>query len=380
MGCNFVQHFDGYNCDMVSRFTEPSVIPEAVIAGSHKFGKGNSDVKVFFVNSNSPTKYLPSKICTFFRHLNKIDIFGRSIVEIKSNVFEGCIQTTRVVIRHVTFKTFESNLLSDLINLEVFNVESTLIETIPSHFFQFNKKLLEINMPGNKLKTFLAEIPKTVTSLIFSNNDCIDTFSMHNNTQVVIEEISKKCDGNSTLMPLDIETPTQQRIQILENKVIEYSEKFNDAESEFENKYEATSSNVTALKKELITASENIEALKKGELSKNITDINNNFNKLQKNIKIIHDKSLEINLRVEKSAELKTENEELRSSVSRNQSLIIFMLVLQTILMLYIFAVVGYVKFYMGNPKCVVRNTSNMNHDRNGGLLSEENQYDNNNY
>lgn len=372
LSCNFVQHFDGYNCEMENGFNQTSMVPSS-LRGSHKFGKGDSDVKVFFVNAASPTKYLPLKVCTFFKHMQKFDIFGRSIVELTSNIFEGCTQTKRLIIRHATFKTFNSDLLQNLINLEIFNVESTLIEVVPSNFFKLNNKLLEINMPGNRIKVFKAEIPKSVTTIILSNNICIDTFTRYNNTQAVIDVINKKCKNDTTYVPLPFETPTQQRISILENSVIEYSEKFNDVETEFENKHEATRLNVTELKNQLNKASENIEALKKGELSNTITDINNNFLKLRKNIEKIHDKSLEINLRVEKSSEFKVENEKLRSSVSRSHHLIIFMLVVQAIVMLYIFGVVGYVKFYVSQPKCIIRHTSNMNQD---GLLSEENEED----
>lgn len=371
LSCTFALHFDGYNCEMDSIFTQPSTVPEYLKSGNHRLGRGDSDVKVFFVTATSLTQYLPSKVCTFFKHISKFDIFGKLIVEIKRNVFEGCMQTKKVMLRHVTFKTFDSDLLSDLINLESFNLESTSIDTIPHNFFQFNRKLLELNMAGNRLRFINAEIPKTVSVLILSNNDCIDTSSRRNGIQLVIDEINEKCKDNSTFVALPMETPTQQRIQILENSVIEYFEKFGEVETDFENKQEEVKSKVNALTQQLITASDNLAYINQNELSKNLTDINNTFNKLQKNVQKIHDKSLEINLRVEKSSALRVENEKLRSSVSRSHHLVIIMLAVQTIVMLYIFGVVGYVKFYVGKPRCIVRHTSNITQG-NGGLMDEQ--------
>lgn len=348
--CSFVNHFDGYNCEMVTNFNATSEISKVV--GNHKYGKGDSDVQVFFINAQSNTQYVPSKVCKILKKIIKIDIFGKKIVEINRYIFDDCQRVKKVMIRHVSVSNISSDLLIDLLQLENFNLEYTNVESIPENFFKFNKKLKEVSMPNNKLQTILATLPSNLNTLILSNNPCIDMsfsgFSYRSTISLntVLTEVTQKCK-NGTTTNFGAETPEQMRINILEEKVIGFSEKFMELETKLENEADKVGKSLSDFQREVTASDRKLSTLRDGSLQNTVNDIRTKSQNMKSKIDEFNRKSDEIGKKVEKSAELRAESENLQSNVSRNKKLIIAMLVIQSTIIVYIVSILVYGKFYV---------------------------------
>jgi hypothetical protein len=347
--CNYVSHYDGYNCEMESKYDQRAEV--TAVKGYHKYGKVNSDIQVFFVNAASTTQYIPSKVCSYMKNLNKLDIFGKKIVELKYEAFKGCINVKKLMIRHLDVKTLDAILLSDLIRLESFTLEQTSIEILPANFFQYNNKLKEVNMPNNKLKVIQAKFPATMTTLMLSNNLCIDmsynpmSYRSSGSLNLTINEVDKKCKNASTTG--ETETPEQLRLKDLEDKIIEYSEKFLLLETKIESDVKDVGNTIRSFQFNVTSSEQTLGVMRNSRLTTNIQNAKTNSEAMESTIKTHQTKSNEIRERIKKSEELKTENENLKSSISSNKHLITIMLTFQSLILAYILCVVSYGKFIL---------------------------------
>jgi archaellum component FlaC len=336
---------------MESHFNERANV--TFIGGYHKYGKGDSDVQVFFVNAQSTSRYIPANICDKFKNINKIDIFGKKIVELQKESFSKCLKVKKFMIRHIEVKTFEINLLSTFGRLETFILEQSAIEVIPANFFRYNYKLKDVSMTGNnKLKIIEAEFKTNLTSLVLYNNNCIDlgynrmSYRSVGTLDQVKTEIDKKCK-NGTSSPSEIETPEQLRLTSLEEKIIENFEKFLGFETKIENEISNLHSSLRGVQFSVTSSENNFNRLKNGDLEPSIKDIKDKSILMETKLKTYQNKSEEISEKVKKSQELRDENENLKSSISTNKHLITTMLTFQSIIIAYIFCVVIYGKFHL---------------------------------
>src|SRR5690349_381789 len=52
--------------------------------------KANDDVKEFYLIWETETELVPTKVCNFFKNLERVDIHGKSINRINREVFTNC--------------------------------------------------------------------------------------------------------------------------------------------------------------------------------------------------------------------------------------------------------------------------------------------------
>lgn len=364
LNCDFI-YFDedGYNCKMIDSFNEQKEITE--VAGSHRAGKNLTNVETFYISSQSDTNYMPTNLCTHFPNLKKIDIYAKKLVEVTKDIFDGCSKLEVIYLRNLNFNNFSEDIFCRTPTLTKVMVIDSKIEVLQKDIFKNNEKIFYIKFDNNGLKLADFELSENQKSNInhfsFLNNPCIskayksDDYRSPSLNDVILE-LSTKCRISSvtTLAP-PVESPNEQRIQILETKVEDLEEvrkslvvKIQDGVRDAKEALTNTGMKVEVLQTRLDTFSKYIET----NLTAEIRDVKTNFDKLNSEAVKISSQSVEMSKKVEENLKLKSSNLEIQSNIDHNESLLIATFVLQMITIAFCVVITIYVKFFsISGPK-----------------------------
>jgi Tfp pilus assembly major pilin PilA len=368
--CEFVRHSDGYNCEMKTVFESPREV--TAVSGDHKFGNGDSDVDVLFINDINKSKYVPSNVCRVFPNIYKIDIYGSSLVELKKEMFEGCTNLSKVVIKYVKLSKLDEDLFTKIANLIGVVVGFTHVDTLPKKLFEKNMDSLKIvDLSFNKLKTINTEFPTTLTMLSVMNNECIDNHfdsrstSRNNTLPDLLQEIKTKCGSENEGKPMTL-TYQEEELRTLkeaieknEMKIMSIETSLQNADSQLGMKIAMQNMETRAMKTDI--AANNQETAKSIEKFRNdmTTKYEDFFNITSK----LNDEARQLKVKLEYNAELKKKTDDLESGVNRNENLIITVFVLQLVLIVFVVSAVVYVKFFAPSRGRIGGGLLSGNHD-----------------
>ena len=337
--CDYIKHSDGYNCEMKSAYEENKEVTSVI--GEHKFGKNNTDVEVFFITDSSKTKFVPTKVCTIFDKLTKFDIYGTSVTELKKDIFEGCVELKKIVIKYVKLKTLDEDLFTEVPTLESFVLGFTHVEVLPQKLFQNNQKLKFLDLSFNKLKDIKTEFPSSLTMLSLMNNDCIDghydsrSLASTSTLEKLIKDTYKKCNPRSSEASIGNFTYEEIRLGIMEDQINENEKKLTTLETDLEN-----------LEVKLKTKIEdNLRTFKafKSDIDDKFLNMNKEITGLEKTSKDQGEKfisatnqlqtdSRNIKLKLENNEDLKRLSEDLREEINRNENLLVTLFCFQLVM------------------------------------------------
>lgn len=338
--CELSFHFDGYNCDMENDFQTKKEVTS--VHGLPMYGNGFADVEVFYQNDRNPSKYLPTKICSEMRNVNKFAVHGKKLVEIKKELFDGCTNLKTVAIRYITLKTIDEDLLTLVQNLQVFDLTESKVETLPAKLFEKNMNTLKnVDLKFNRLKVIKTEFPATLTSLSLVGNDCSDEQYTKTFEQSKFNEFIQKmmidCGQENAILPakthgnivsgvLEQQIDENSRfISALETKVDKYS---NDAYD----RHTTLLNEVKALKVDLNDAlsAQNKSIQMTNELIKPNQE---NFNKTASKIK-------------DEIAEIQKLFAKMQEDVNRNGNFTTFVFSLQVLVIAFVVLAIIYMRFF----------------------------------
>ncbi|KAG5675453.1 hypothetical protein PVAND_005357 [Polypedilum vanderplanki] len=369
MTCEFVKHTDGYNCEVKTVFDVQKEVTS--IDGDHRFGKGNSDVEVLFINDLNKSKYVPTNVCSYFPNLYKVDIYGSSLVELRKDIFEGCSNLTKVVIKYVKFKTLNADLFTEIKNLTHVVVSFTTIEELPAKLFEKNMDTLKyVDLSFNMLKVINTELPTNLTLLSLMNNECIDEYfdqrstTRANSLTDILKEVKNKCGTENQGIPMEL-TYSEVEFRKLKEEIDKNNQKIKTLET---NLQEADAQ----LGMKIVTQNIITRAMKsdietnKQEMKNSIDTFRNEINRKQEDFSKLISKQIEeirqLKVKLESNDELKNKNDKLKSDINQNKNFIITGFVLQFIIVALIIGfVIVYRKFYSSPQRQV--GPGLLNHD-----------------
>lgn len=264
--CEYLSHYSHYYCKVLNILEADTSASNAI--GSHKSGKGNLDVDVLFISTESSTKYVPSTTCIVFKNLNKFGISGRFLEGLTPEVFSECKKVDGIKISHLKLKEIDESLLSEVPNLETISITFTNIEILPKKLFKNNQKLTQINLSYNKFKAISTEFPVSVSLLSLQGNTCIDDIyvkEMSTKNLIInfIKKVYNKCK-NETFENFTIEQVKTQllgeKIEKNKDEILDYDEYFQTSKIFTQNKNEM---NIQEVKTEKENVQKSIENLSK---------------------------------------------------------------------------------------------------------------------
>ncbi|KAG5674609.1 hypothetical protein PVAND_004563 [Polypedilum vanderplanki] len=189
--CMFLKHHDGYNCHVSGEFTNQNEV--TIIKGQHMESMSNSDVEVLFLESSSPTQYLPRNACGKFINLIEYECFGKSIIEISRENFDNCGNLNIIMINYAKFKTIPFDVFYGAPKLKDIQIAFTALESLPLKLFDNSPKLTHIDLKNNRLMRIDAMFPLSTEALNLIGNVCIDK-----NFSRPVDVIYEKCSNFST--------------------------------------------------------------------------------------------------------------------------------------------------------------------------------------
>jgi Leucine-rich repeat (LRR) protein len=338
--CDYIRHSDGYNCEVKSSYSERKEI--TAVNGSHKYGKGDSDVEVLYITDSNSMAYIPTNICQHFTNLIKFDIYGSQIKELNGNIFKGCDKIKKVVMKYAKVKTIEENFLAELKALSSLTMTFTSIEVIPKSFFANNPQLSNLEMSYNKFKIFAADFPDNITSVSMVNNECIDAqFDSRSPRSMSLADFRKKlylnCIDASATTPRPTDdndlkfTEIENKISKLETKLKSLETELEDDVNEVKTKQEFSQIRMKTLE---LTSSNQDGALK------------SHIEKYTKSISELTDKIRLANIKLDETKNFESENSKTRAELNKNGNILIGLFVVQLITIAFIIFSVVYLKFY----------------------------------
>jgi hypothetical protein len=342
----------------VDTFTEQKEITE--VSGNHKIGRTNTSVETIYVSSQSDTMYLPSKICTHFPNIKKIDIYAKKLVEITKEIFDGCSKLETVYLRYLNFQNVSADLFSGVPTLQKVMIIDSKIENLPQDLFKNNPNLNFIKFDNNLLKIVDFELTQDQKSKLktfsFLNNPCIskayksDDFRSPKLTSV-IDEISTKCRNNSAPTPAPLEdSPNEQRIQILELKVEDLEEIRKGLLVQIQDGVKKVNDNleISKMKVEIVNNKlTDFKTLVTTNLTDEVNNVKTKYQKLASDAKEISDKSDKMLKNLQETLDIRKEHQELRSDIDHNESLLIATFALQMVTVAFAVMITIYVKFFI---------------------------------
>lgn len=325
--CKFENHTDGYNCRMFNILTRNNVTLSSV-AGVHLAEKQISDLEVLYVSSSS-TQYLPIKVCSLFKSLNKFDISTGKIKELSRDVFSECVNVKNIYIFANLISYLPEDVFYDLVNLTSVFMKSNKVTFLPSNVFSMNTKLKSINFDNNKLSIILAKIPKTVTSLSFLTNSCINKTHPapgQSSIKSLIAALEQNCGNPGLQKHLDniqsnegvVNNSTNVKIMQLESEKKDLIESVNLARENCSQQLQVQNKSINDLVKR-IGSSENVAAvleIEKQSCQSNLSESSIKNSELEQEIEVLSANHSEVQNQV---STLFQEIISLKQNISHNE-------------------------------------------------------------
>ncbi|KAG5675803.1 hypothetical protein PVAND_005677 [Polypedilum vanderplanki] len=366
--CQFVQHRDGYNCEIKSSFNDKITS----ITGHHLNNKTNYDVEVFFSPIRNNISEFPANACMHFLNLIKFDIYGRMISSLSRSIFEGCKNVTQLVIMYTNVAELNEDLFFDLPVLEKITVNENALKVLPKKLFKNNMQLKTVDFSYNRLVEINSEFPPSVTYIKLFNNPCVDkSFNGSEN----FKEIYEKCPNENMVLSKNL-TDTMNKFQELHLNIIRISSKIDDLETVVEEALNEVDGKVRNFTTQFVTFYEKSGILEKESknnsdaiqaLDEKLKNIVKNFEKHVDTIKTIKVQYEELNTnnlalyeQVKSMSNFVTDNSkyeryaetinEIESNTYSNRSFIYVNFVILLMLISFMIAIIIYNK-YRGRDK-----------------------------
>lgn len=224
--CTFVQHRDGYNCEVKSSFKE--LITS--INGNHLNNKTNDEVEVIFSPMRNNISQFPSGACLHFKNLFKFDIYGRNLELLSKTIFAECKKITQIVIMYTSIVELDEDMFADLGTLEKITINENRIVSLPKNLFKNNVELKYIDLSYNRIYKISTQFPASVGYIKLFNNPCVD--KSFNGTSS-FKEIFDLCPDENVIIAKNL-TDTQNKIQELNSNLIRISANLDDLETALE--------------------------------------------------------------------------------------------------------------------------------------------------
>ncbi|CAO1294620.1 unnamed protein product [Diamesa serratosioi] len=250
LNCDFTDISMQYACVVTSL---DNTMNEMVINGhsaNHKSNKRDSDVLAILMYDTN-TKHIPRNLGLLFYSLTTLVMLNTSLVEIKSQDFDGMMELEHLEISLNLLTSLPINTFSKLTKLRTINLSWNQINTIQNGVFSNNLNLESLFLYENNIK-FLG-------STLFDGLPMLNIVNLENNTCV-----TKKYEGSTEIIQLknDIqnhcndfyEKPTMETTQ---SPIIVQQIKINELEQELLNTKEQQQQNAIEmenLKADLIAA------------------------------------------------------------------------------------------------------------------------------
>lgn len=289
--CQFVQHRDGYNCEVKTSFKDKITS----ITGYHLNNKINNDVEVFFSPIRNNISEFPANACLHFLNLIKFDIYGRMIDSLSRSIFEGCKNVTQLVIMYTNVAELDEDLFFDLPVLEKITVTDNPLKVMPKKLFKNNLQLKTVDFSYNKLIEVTTEFPLSVTYIKLFNNPCIDKSF---NGSETFKEIYEKCPNENKILSKNL-TDTMKKFQELHSSIIRVSSKIDDLETVVEGALNECDEKIRNFTTSFTNLSEKVTNLEQESKNKSamLQSLNANLEKVMENTKkhVEENKILSIN-------------------------------------------------------------------------------------
>lgn len=222
LSCNFIQHLDGYNCELGNSFKDKITS----VKGRHVANKTNADIEVLFATLKSNISEFPSDACMHFTNLLIFDINGPYMTSLSRSIFRGCIRIQQVKISYTKIKEFDENLFFDLTSLEILRINENSLEHLPRDLLKFNTHLRTLDLSYNKLTSISTIFPSSLSIIKVMNNPCADRIFYSRD----FEKLHELCPDENKRLSLNL-TDTMVKFQDLHLLIMKTSAKLNDFES-----------------------------------------------------------------------------------------------------------------------------------------------------
>jgi len=217
--CNFIEHIDGYNCEIINSFKEKVTS----VKGKHFSNKNNTDIDVLFAPLRSNLSNFPSEACLQFENLLKFDINGPYVTELSRTIFHGCKKVQQVNIMYTKIQEFDENLFYDLVTLEILTISENSLEHLQRDLLKYNKNLKTLDLSYNKITCVSTIIPSSVNIVKMFNNPCADrTFHPRD-----FNKIHEQCPDVNKRLSLNL-TQAMTKFQELHMLIMKTSAKLDD--------------------------------------------------------------------------------------------------------------------------------------------------------
>lgn len=218
------KYYSWNDCYMTNVFEEP--IEATSVTGNHQGNEMNAGS--FIVEHQCSTKYYPTRMCSHLKNLNTFSLYAPKIVELRREIFKGCVKLTSITILNFQLKKLEEDLFADVPTLEIILLGNSKLEVLQRDIFKNNQALKRVYLSSNKLKIIDVDFPKSLTVLSLTANVCInaeydptefsyDLFSNSPTLDQVIKKVEKNCRNSTTTEPPFLETSDTNTKEIDQN-------------------------------------------------------------------------------------------------------------------------------------------------------------------
>lgn len=170
--CQF-KDFKGYNCETNDIFETDREI--TAVNGIHLKGFNHTQVTSFEIPNSSDTNYIPNKVCDHFESITEFNVFGRKVIEISHQAFEGCDGITSLVISGTKIQVIPENLLEHLLRLENLNLNENRIKSLPLNLLANSQILTTLEAKNNEIAVIEFEFDVSMTLVDLEGNICIQS-------------------------------------------------------------------------------------------------------------------------------------------------------------------------------------------------------------
>jgi hypothetical protein len=163
-----------YACETIDFTNRAQNEPINYVSNLHEIGRRDRDVKVFMIK-HQICHYLPTKIESFFPHIQEIEVDSSELKQLYRENF------------------------ASLTSLRMAIFPGNDLEFLPGDLFIYNPRLTHIDFSQNKIKTvgknFFNSL-RNLRFLMFDENECYEGYAMvFEEVEVIKEEILSNCSS-----------------------------------------------------------------------------------------------------------------------------------------------------------------------------------------
>lgn len=164
-----------YGCETFDNFQESKEI--TTIKGNHISGYTSKNVKIFSLDKESESSYVPLSVCKKFPYLKDIEIMGKNVKEISREVFTSCENTVGTVqITGTKLFWLPENCFEFLPNLEILILSTNQLKYLPMNLLKRNSILNSFSAKNNKIEIIELTFSQSVATVNLNGNLCVDSF------------------------------------------------------------------------------------------------------------------------------------------------------------------------------------------------------------